>query len=238
MMKYSKSVDIRHNDLTESIEFPKNSKKKKISNVSSSFLNTESNYSREYDRYNINASQWHSRHKSILSISNFKTRNDHKDRDRLLSYHKSRDFNTKITSLDMSECSSKKFKHSIASVASVPRLSNNLSNDNIIKKRIRYSYDTKQNKLPNFNTTPLKCEEISNQIVDKKNILDNECLEVNENKSSDDFSFNNDDNSSDMDFKYQLKLIKTRTQAVINRLSNANKKLVCRVNSITNLNVN
>lgn len=237
MVNYSKSVDLRRNELTESTEYPNNSRNKKGFNISTSNINVDSNLSKNLDRKNLNSSQSNYRQPYISAISNFNTRNDHKDRHRLLSYKKSHNFNSKKYSLNLSGSNLNMYNPITPTDRSIPKLQSQKSNDNISEKKLRNIYDSKNNKIPYFHTNPFQSRESNNDINNKERSYRYDCIEVNENKSSDDFSFSNDENSSDVDIKYQFKLIKNRTQAIMNKLNDANKKLIRRVNSIPSFSV-
>jgi hypothetical protein len=247
-IKYSKSVDMRNNALTESVEFPKKIKEKKKRQVSA--LNfSEEHYSPEKSiKETITPTHAHYRYYSKMISSQFTTKQSFKDKDNkdsninTLRTNRSNEKNQKRFSLNLTGYNFNMIKPYIPSKKSRDKVSK--SKDYSIKNDMKSSYDHYDRKdskknFPNFNTTPINIKDIS-QNDNTRDYLDrnNHLIlnEVNENISSDDeeFSFHNEI-SSDADIKNQLVFIKTRTQTLMKKLSDANKKLIRRVNSISTM---
>jgi len=246
LFKYSKSVDLRQSFITEDNEFPKKVSIKKKRQISYLNIDEEKLTQDKSIKETITPSHANYKYHSKNISSQFTTKQSFKDKDSkdlhnntLRSTH-SKDKNAKRFSHNLTGYNFKMVKPSIPGKKQRNKLSK--SRDDAIKPDVKNSYNPRESKntFPNFLTSPIDCEEIAQEKTTKDNIKRNKhsiLNEVDENINSDrnEFSFHNENNSDD-DIKNQLILIKTRTQNIMKKLSDANKKLVRRVNSIPSFN--
>ena len=227
IIKYSKSVDLKHDVLSESIELPQKKSTIKKNSFSPSFVETETNSSKDKTNKNGVSSQINDR--NTFKISQFSVNQNERMNNNLFP-NRSKDTKLKKYSLNLSGYNFKMMKPLTSTDNLKLKNPNKKIPDKSLKSNLEYLNELKKDKMSSILNTPIICTEFLNENLpdEKLNTYDGKVFE------GEDFSFHGEDTTKPH-LQDQLSLIKLRTQTIINKLSMANKNLIRRVNSSSTL---
>lgn len=223
IIKYSKSVDLNHNVLSESIELPKRKSPIRIKSFSPSFVETDINILKDKIVKKGFSSQINDKVSQFSGFSNDRINNN-------LFPSGSKETKLKKYSLNLSGYNFKMMKPLTSTDNLKPKNTNKKIVEKSLKSNLEYINEPKNDKMSSIRNAPIICTEFLNENLPEEKFLTND----EKNFDGEDFSFHQEDTTKP-DLNSQLSLIKLRTQKIINKLSVVNKNLIRRVNSSSTL---